>query len=61
MGVRWEYIRLEGKKLVSLIKMCLIETYIHVCIGKHLSDSFFIQNDLKERDALSPPPFNLAL
>jgi hypothetical protein len=27
-------------KLVSLIKMCLNETYSKVRIGKHLSDSF---------------------
>jgi hypothetical protein len=33
-------------KLVQLIKMCLNETYGNVCIGKHLSDSFRIQNDL---------------
>jgi hypothetical protein len=41
--------------------MCLNETYSKVRIGKHLSDSFLIQNDLKEGDALSPPLFNLAL
>jgi hypothetical protein len=29
-----------------LIKMCLNETYSAVCIGKHLSDSFPIQNGL---------------
>jgi hypothetical protein len=48
-------------KLVRLIKMCLNETYSKVCIGKHLSDSFPIQNDQKQRDALSPLPFNFAL
>jgi hypothetical protein len=47
-------------KLVRLIKMCLNETYGKVCIGKHLSDSFPIQNGLK-RDALAPLPFNFAL
>jgi hypothetical protein len=25
-----------------------------VCIGKHLSDNFAIQNGLKQREALSP-------
>jgi hypothetical protein len=47
-------------KLVKLIKMCLNETYSKVCIGKHLSDSFPIQNGLK-LDALSPLLFNSAL
>jgi hypothetical protein len=32
-----------------------------VCIGKHLYDSFPIQNGLKQGDALSPPLFNFAL
>jgi hypothetical protein len=41
-------------KLVRLIKMCLNKTYSKVCIGKHLSDSFPIQNGLKQGDALSP-------
>jgi hypothetical protein len=41
-------------KLVRLIKMCLNETYSKVHIGKHLSDSFPIQNCLKQGDALSP-------
>jgi hypothetical protein len=40
--------------------MCLNETYCRVLIGKHLSDSFLIQNGLKERDALSPLRFNFA-
>jgi hypothetical protein len=31
-------------KLVGLIKMCLNETYSKARIGKHLSDSFLIQN-----------------
>jgi hypothetical protein len=34
-------------KLVRLIKMCLNEMYSKVCIGKHLSDKFPIQNGLK--------------
>jgi hypothetical protein len=40
-------------KLVRLIKMCLNKTYSKVHIGKHLSDQFLIQNDLKQGDALS--------
>jgi hypothetical protein len=34
--------------------MGLIETYSKVHIGKHLFDSFPIQNGLKEGDDLSP-------
>jgi hypothetical protein len=41
--------------------MCLNETYSKVCIGKYLSDSFPIQNGLKQGDALSPLLFNFAL
>jgi hypothetical protein len=41
--------------------MCLNETYSNVRIGKHLSDSFPIQNGLKQGDALSPLLFNFAL
>jgi sorting nexin-29 len=48
-------------KLVRLIKMCLNETYSKVLIGKHLSDSFPVQNGLKQGDALSPLLFNFAL
>jgi hypothetical protein len=40
------------KKLVRLIKMYLNETYSKVRIGKHLFDSFPIQNGLKQGDAL---------
>jgi hypothetical protein len=47
-------------KLVRLIKMCLNETYSKVHIGKHLSESFPIQNGLKQGDALSPLLFNFA-
>jgi hypothetical protein len=48
-------------KLVRLIKMCLNETYSKVRIGKHLSDSFLIENDIKQGDALSLLLFNVAL
>jgi hypothetical protein len=48
-------------KLVRLIKMCLNETYSKVRIRKRLSDSFLIQNGLKQGDALSPLLFNFAL
>jgi hypothetical protein len=40
--------------------MCLNETYSKVCIGKHLSGSFSIQNGLKG-DILSPMFFNFTL
>jgi hypothetical protein len=41
--------------------MCLNRTYSKVRIGKDLSDSFRIQNGLKQGDALSPLFFNFAL
>jgi sorting nexin-29 len=49
------------KKLVRLIKMCLNETFSKVRVGKLLSDTFPIQNGLKQGDALSPLLFNFAL
>jgi hypothetical protein len=49
------------KKLVRIIKICLNETYSKVRIGKLLSDTFPIQNGLKQGDALSPLLFNFAL
>jgi hypothetical protein len=48
-------------KLVKLIGMCLKETCSKVCIGKHLSDKFLIQNDLKQGDDLSPLLFSFVL
>jgi hypothetical protein len=48
-------------KLVRLIKTCLNETYSIVRTGKRLSDTFPIQNGLKQGDALSPLLFNFAL
>jgi hypothetical protein len=47
-------------KLVRLIKMCLNETYNKVCMHKHLSDIYLIQNYLKP-DSLSPLLFNFSL
>jgi hypothetical protein len=35
-------------KLVRLIKMCLNEMYSNICTGKHLSDTFLIQNGLNK-------------
>jgi hypothetical protein len=35
-------------KLVKLFKMCLNDTYSKVCVGKDLSDTFPIQNGLKQ-------------
>ena len=49
------------KKLVRLTKMCLIERYSRVWVGKNLSDMFLIRNRLKQGDALSPLLFNFAL
>jgi hypothetical protein len=49
------------KKLVSLTKMCLNETYSKVRVGKLLSDKFPIQNGLEQGDALSSLFFNFAL
>jgi hypothetical protein len=38
-------------KLVELIKKFENETYDKTCIGKNLSDTFSIQNGLKQQDA----------
>jgi hypothetical protein len=59
-----QYILIESgvpMKLVTLIKMRLNETYDKVHIGKHLSESFPIQNGLKQGDAPSPLLCNFAL
>jgi hypothetical protein len=48
-------------KFVRLITVCFNESCSKVRIGKHLSDSFPIQNCLKHGDALSPIIFNFAL
>jgi hypothetical protein len=44
-----------------MIKMCLNKIYSKGRIGKHLSDSFPIQNGLKQGCALSPMLFKFAL
>jgi hypothetical protein len=44
-----------------MIKMCLNKTYINVRTGKYMSDSFPIQNCLKQGDDLSPLLFNFVL
>jgi hypothetical protein len=49
------------KKLVRLNNMCLNETYSKVRVVKLLSDTFPIQNGLKQGDALSPLLFSIAL
>jgi hypothetical protein len=41
--------------------MCLKETYSTVHIGENPSDTFTIQNGLKQQDALSPLLFNFSL
>jgi hypothetical protein len=41
-------------KLIRLIKMHLRDTYSKVCMCKHLSDKFPIQNGLNQGDALLP-------
>jgi len=48
-------------KLVTLIKMCLNETYSRVHVKKILSDAFSVQKGVKHRDPLSPLFFNYAL
>jgi hypothetical protein len=48
-------------KLVRLIEVRLNGTHSKVRTGKHLLDSFPIQNGLKELDALSSLLFNFAL
>ena len=48
-------------KMVSLIHMCLNETYCRIRVCKHLSEMFPIKNGLKKGDALSPLFFNFAL
>jgi hypothetical protein len=42
------------KKPVSLTTGCLNDTYSKIQVGKLLSDTFPVQNGLKQGDALSP-------
>jgi hypothetical protein len=44
-----------------LIKMCLNEIYDKVHVVEHLSDTYPIQNGLKQGDALFPLLFSFAL
>jgi hypothetical protein len=48
-------------KLVTLIKICLTETYSRVLLDKNLSDVFPIRNGLKQGDGLSLLLFNFTL
>jgi hypothetical protein len=48
-------------ELGRLVKMCFNETCCKVCISKYLSDTFPIQNSLKQGDVLSPLLFNFAI
>jgi len=47
--------------LVSLIKMCLTETYSRVQVCKNLTDMFLIRSGLKQGYALLPLLFNFAV
>ena len=49
------------RKLVSLIKISLTETYSRVRVGKNVCDRCPIMNGLKQGDVLSPMLFNYAL
>jgi hypothetical protein len=51
----------ESLKLVRLIKVCLNETCSEVRIGKYLSNTFPIQDSLKQGDTLKPSFLNFAL
>jgi hypothetical protein len=48
-------------KLVTLVKMCLNETYSRVWVGKYLSDTFLTKNGLRQGDALSSLLFSFTL
>jgi hypothetical protein len=46
--------------VVGLIEIHLNETCSEVCISKHLSDAFPVQNGLKQGDVLLPLLLNFA-
>jgi hypothetical protein len=48
-------------KLEGLIEMCLNRTYLDVRTGKHLSDTFATQNNMKKGDVLEPLLFQISL
>jgi hypothetical protein len=48
-------------KLGRLIKICLNEIYNKIHVDKHLSDSFPIQNFLRQGNALSQLLFNFTI
>jgi len=48
-------------KIVTLIKMCMNETYSKVHISKCLSDAFPFQDGLNQGDYLSPLLFKFTL
>ena len=48
-------------KMIRLIKLCLNETCSRVRVGKHLYDTFPINNGLKQGDASLPLLFIIAV
>jgi hypothetical protein len=48
-------------KLAMLVTICFSGTYSKVCRGKHLSNTFLIQNGQKQGDALAPLLFNFRI
>ena len=48
-------------KLVSLINLCMTETYSRVRVGKNVSVMFPIRKSLRQEDVLSPFLFNFTL
>jgi hypothetical protein len=48
-------------KFITLLEMCVNETYCRVVTGKHLSDTFPVYYCLQEEDAMSPLLFNFPL
>jgi hypothetical protein len=52
---------LQYKILDRQIKICLIESYSKVYVGKYLPDTFHIEDSVKQRDALAPVLSSAAL